>query len=90
MDLFAKQKYRHSCRVQAYEYQGGKRGGMNCEIGVDIYTLLCMKYVSNENLLYSTGNSKFCSDLSGKEIQKRVDLCIVDSFCCIVETNITL
>ena len=27
--------------------------GMNWEIGTDIYTLLCIKYVTNENLLYS-------------------------------------
>ena len=31
-----------------------------------------------------------CGDLNGKEIQKRGDICIADSFCCIVETNRTL
>ena len=33
-------------------------GGMNWEIGIDTYTLLilCIKYITNENL-YSTGNS---------------------------------
>ena len=37
----------------------GKGGrGMNWEIGIDIYTLLCIKYVTNEYLLYNTGNSK--------------------------------
>ena len=32
---------------------------MNWEIGVDTYTLLilCIKQRTNENLLYSTGNS---------------------------------
>ena len=40
----------------------GEKGwgdGMNWEIGIDIYTLLilCIKYITNENLLYSTGNS---------------------------------
>ena len=32
-------------------------GGLNWEIGIDIYTLLCIKEITNENLLYSTGNS---------------------------------
>ena len=36
---------------------------MNWEIGTDIYTLLilCIKQITNENLLYSTGNSTQCS-----------------------------
>ena len=34
---------------------------MNWEIATDAYTLLCMKSVANENLLYSTGNSTQCS-----------------------------
>ena len=29
-------------------------GGMNWEIGIDIYTLLCIKHITNENLLHST------------------------------------
>ena len=36
-------------------------GGMNLEIGIDIYTLLCIKLITDENLLYSTGNSTQCS-----------------------------
>ena len=40
-----------------YEHQGEKEVGMNREIGIDIYTLLCIKQITNENLLYSTGNS---------------------------------
>ena len=27
MNLFAKEKYRHRCREQMYEHQGGKEGG---------------------------------------------------------------
>ena len=37
--------------------KGEGRGGMNWEIGIDIYTLLYVKQITNENLLYSTGNS---------------------------------
>ena len=37
---------------------GGKRGQvggggvMNWEIGIDIYTLICIKWITNKNLLY--------------------------------------
>ena len=34
---------------------------MSWEIGIDISTLLCIKKVTNENLLYSTENSTECS-----------------------------
>ena len=32
-------------------------GGIDWETGIDIYTLLYMKWVTNKDLLYSTGNS---------------------------------
>ena len=35
----------------------GKGDGMNWEIGIDIYILLYIKWIINENLLYSSGNS---------------------------------
>ena len=34
---------------------------MNWDIGIDIYTVLCIKQITNENQLYSTGNSTRCS-----------------------------
>ena len=73
MNLFAKQKQSHRCRKQTYGYQGGKGGGgMNCEIGIDIYTLVYMKQVTNENLLCNTGNSTQCSVVTqmGRESKK--------------------
>ena len=41
----------------------GTWGWINWELGVDIYTLLilCIKLITNQNLLYSTGNSIQCS-----------------------------
>ena len=40
--------------------KGGKwRGGgcgMNWEIGIDIYTLICIKWTTNKNLLYKKIN----------------------------------
>ena len=40
-----------------YGHQGGKvmgegGGGMNWEIGIDIYTLICIKQITNKNQLY--------------------------------------
>ena len=33
--------------------KGGKLGdGMNWEIGIDMYTLMCIKLMTNKNLLY--------------------------------------
>ena len=53
MNQFARQKQRHRGREQIYEHQGGKAWGggwegggggvMNWEIGIDIYTLICIK-----------------------------------------------
>ena len=49
---------RHRCRKQTYGHQGGKvaegwgGGVMNREIGIDIYTLICIKWITNKNLLY--------------------------------------
>ena len=37
--------------------QGGGDGGvMNWEIGIDMYTLMCIKLMTNENLLYKKIN----------------------------------
>ena len=61
MNRFAGQKLRHRCREQTYGHQGGKEAGglwwwlcdvMNWEIGIDIYTLICIKWITNKNLLY--------------------------------------
>ena len=61
MNQFAGQKLRYRSREQTYGHQGGKvagvdGGGMNWEIGVDIYTLICIKWVTNEKLLYKKIN----------------------------------
>ena len=69
-------------------------GGINWEIGIDIYTLLYIKEITNKDLLYSTGNSTQYSVMAymGKESKKRMDICIciTDSLCCTPETNTAL
>ena len=56
MNGFAGQKLRHRCREQTYGHQGGKVAGgcggvMNWEIGIDRYTLMCIKLMTNKDLL---------------------------------------
>ena len=65
---FARQKQRHRCREQTYGHQGEKAGvggrvwggggRMNREIGIDIYTLICIKQMTNKNLQYKKTNKQ--------------------------------
>ena len=67
--------------------------GINKEFGITVYTLLYIKQTVNKYLLYSRGNSTvFCSNLCGKGVLKRMDICICidESLCCTPETNTTL
>ena len=61
MNWFAEQKLRHRCREQTYGHQAGKvvagwSWWMNWEIGIDIYTLICIKWITNKILLYKNIN----------------------------------
>ena len=37
----------------------GGGGGMNWEIGIDMYTLICIKWITNKKLLYKKNKIKF-------------------------------
>ena len=56
MNRFAGQKQRHRWREQTYGHQGGESGGggdvMSWEIGIDMYTRICIKWITNKILLY--------------------------------------
>ena len=69
---YLQNKYSHRCRKQTYGYHRGRGGGINWEIGIDIYTLWYIKQVTNKELLYGTGNSSQCSVMTcmGKESKK--------------------
>jgi len=54
--LICKAETETQTREQMYGYQERRRGGLDWEIEVDIYTLLCIIQTTNENLQYSTGN----------------------------------
>ena len=57
MNLFMKQKQTHRLREQTYGYWGEE---IVREFGIDMYTLLYLKWITNKDLLYSTGNSASC------------------------------
>ena len=40
--------------------EGRIPGGRDREFGVDMYTLLYLKWITNEDLVHSTGNSAQC------------------------------
>ena len=75
--------------------KGERKRGMNWEIEINIYTLPCIKQITNENLLYIAQeallNALWCPKWEGNP-KKRGDIVIhiADSFCCTAETNITL
>ena len=60
------------------------------EFGMDMYTLLYLKWITNEDLLYSPG--MLCGSLDGKGIWRRMDTCIhmAGSLCCSPKTITTL
>ena len=65
---------------------------MNWKMEIDLYTLLCIKQRTNENLLQSNENySMLCGDLNGKKIQPRGDIHIwkTDSLCWTIKINRT-
>ena len=75
-------------------WQGEKNGGKDREFGIDMYTLLYLKWITNKVLLYSTGNSAQCYVAAwvGGEFGGRMDTCIcmAESLCCPSETITTL
>ena len=58
MNLSTKRKQTHGQGEQTYGCQGGEgESGMDWEFGVGRRKLLQLEWISNESLLYSTGNS---------------------------------
>jgi len=60
-NLFTKQEQTHRLREQTYGCQGSGWGeGIVREFGMDMYTWLYSKWITNKVLLYSTRNSAQC------------------------------
>ena len=71
-------------------------GGINWEVGIDMYTLLYVKHITNKDLLYGTGNSTQFSLMAymGKESKQKKSgykyMYITNSLCCTAESTTTL
>ena len=59
---------------------------------MDMYTLLYLKWVTNKDLQYSTGNSAQCYVAAWMGVWGRVDtwICTAQPSCCSTETITTL
>ena len=68
--------------------EGGE--GTVREFGINMYTLLYLKWLTNKVLPYSTGNSAQCHGAAwmGGKSGGRMDTCIcmAESLCCLPET----
>jgi len=64
------------------------------EFGIDTYTLVHLKWLTNKDLLYSTWNSAqcLCGSLDERVVKGRMDTCIctAESLCCPPETIKTM
>ena len=91
-ELICKVEIETDIENKCMDTKKGRLGGMDREIGIDIYTLLCIKQATNDNQRHRTGDSiQRCADLNEKEIQKRGTIRIhgVDSLCSTAETTNT-
>ena len=87
--LLTKQEETH--RERTYGCQGD---GMVRQFGLGMYTLLYLKWISNNDLLQHTGNSARCyvAAWMGGEFGGEMDICIymAESLCCPPKTIIIL
>ena len=60
MNLSTKQKQIHSLREQTWLPGEGWEKGIVKELGINMYTQLYFKWVTNKDILYSTENSAQC------------------------------
>ena len=56
MNLFIKPKQTQGLREPTDGCRGEGQRGRDTEFGMDMYTLLYFKWITNQDLLYSTGN----------------------------------
>ena len=96
MNLSTKQKQTDRLGERMYGYQGGMMGdGMARDLGVDMYTLRCVEWVTNKDLLCSAGSSAQCSVaawMGGESGGEWRHVCVytAESLCCAPETITTL
>ena len=87
-----------SSREQTYGYQWGWVGErIDQEFWMGMYTLLCLKQITNKDLLYSTGNSARCyvaawmgGEFGGECMCMCTCICMAESLPCSPETTTML
>ena len=98
-NLSAGKEGRRRCREWTCGYSRGGESGMNGESSISIYTLSGARWIAGEELLGSTGSPVWHCVMTwrdwmgeGREIWEGEDKCIiiVDSHCCMAETNTAL
>ena len=71
----------------------GKNWGKDTGFGMDMYTLLYLKRLTNQGLLYKHRElcSMLCGSLDGRGVRGRMDACacLAESLCCPPETMAT-
>ena len=60
MNLFIKQKQAYRFRERIYGYRSRGQEGIVRELGMDMDTLLYLKWITSKDPLFSTGNSAHC------------------------------
>ena len=96
MNLLTKQKETHKRREPTFGCPGqeGWGEGIVREFGIDMYTLLYLKWITRKNLLYSTWDSAQCyvEACMRREFGGRMDTCICmpESLPCSPKTITTL
>ena len=74
------------------EYEGMGEGIVR-DLGMDMYTLLCLKQIINKELLFLVQHTKLClmlcGSLDGSEVWGRTDrcICMAESLPCSPETH---
>ena len=74
----------HGLGEETFGCQGqGGRSGMDWEVGVNRCRLLPLKWISNEILLYSTGNYVESHPMELDNVRKKfIQVCVTGSPCC--------
>ena len=74
------------------ERKGGVPEGIVKEFGMDMYTLLYLKWITNKDLLDSPCNcSMLCGSLDGRRVWGRMDSCIcISAFAVHVPESVTI
>ena len=89
MNLFTKQKQMHKYRKHTYlpKKRRGTQEEVNQEFGININTLLYIKYINSKDILYSTGNymQQLITIYNGKEYEKRYIYILYNMYICVTE-----